>query len=263
MTSSTKLDLDCYAGFLLDVDGVIVRDKDPIPGSITAVAKLQALGKVIFFSNNSALSRTAYAKKLQNLGITADAKDILSSGTLVARFLSQNTADAKVFLIGELGLRDEIELAGHTLVEGDDADWLVTGQYRQFNYDTLDQGLQVLLNGARWVSSGADGTYPTPDGLKPGAGSIVGAFRGMGFEPAAIVGKPSAYALEQALQDLRISDPKRVLVIGDRLDTDIQGAHNMALDSLLVLTGVTSSQTAHRSELRPTFVAKNLQSVFE
>ncbi|HEY5595892.1 MAG TPA: HAD-IIA family hydrolase [Candidatus Bipolaricaulota bacterium] len=262
MMNQKPLDLSRYRGFLLDVDGVLVSDREVIPGAVEAVAALQQRGKVVYLSNNSALSRASYAAKLNAMGFSVSAEQMLVSSTLVARYLTQQEPQAKVLVIGGQGLKEEITLAGHALVEAQ-AGWLATGMDRKFNYETLNQGLQALLSGARWVASGADATYPTPQGLRPGAGSMVGAFRGMGFEPEAIVGKPSRFCMEQALELLGISNPKEALMIGDRLDTDILGAQQMGMDSLLVLTGVTQRKDFQSASICPTFASASLSDVIE
>jgi len=252
MMNQKPLDLSRYRGFLLDVDGVLVRDREVIPGAVEAVAALKKRGRVVFLSNNSALSRASYADKLNAMGFSVAAEQMLVSSTLVARYLTQHQLQAKVLVIGGDGLKEEITLAGHILVEAQPG-WLATGLDRGFNYEILNKGLQALFRGARWVASGADATYPTPQGLRPGAGSMVGAFRGMGFEPEAIVGKPSRFCMEQAWELLGVSDPKHALMIGDRLDTDILGAQQMGMDSLLVLSGVTSVIDLGKSSIQATF----------
>jgi len=260
MNTNSDLDLQQFKGFLLDVDGVLVRDKDLIPGAVQAVERLQETGLVLYLSNNSMLSRSAYARKLSELGFKANEANIVNSGYLAAEYIRQREPEARVFIIGGSGLREELQGAGLRLVE-QDAAWMVNGLDRHFNYDTLAQGLRVLDAGARWVATGLDGTYPTPNGLLPGAGSMVGAFRGMGFEPEVAVGKPSLFCMQMALDHLAVANPEQVLVIGDRLDTDIAGAKAVGAKSLLVLSGVTSEHQLSQSDLKPSFVLPSLQEL--
>lgn len=243
-----------YRGFLLDVDGVLVRDTEVLPGAPEALAALRRRGRVLLVSNNSTLSRAAYAEKLHRLGFELAPEAILSSAVLAARYLDRY-GPSRVFVVGEAGLRQELVAAGHALVE-EDAGWLVTGMDRTLSYDKLARGLKVLLAGGRWVGTNADATFPVPGGVLPGAGAVVGAFRGMGFEPEAIVGKPSRFCFEQALSALGVENPREVLMIGDRLDSDIRGAAAAGLDSLLVLSGVTARPAA--GEPQPTYVAASL-----
>lgn len=262
MVTIPKPNLNDYQAFLLDVDGVIVCGKQPLPGAVASVGLLQQRGKVLFFSNNASLSPDAYAHKLRALGIDVSPEQILNSGSLVTRYLDQHASQDAVYVVGEPGLCEEVARAGHPL-DAPSATWLVTSVDRKFSYDKLNLGLQVLLRGGRWVASNTDEVYPTPEGFVPGAGSIVGAFCGMGFVPEIVVGKPSKFSMDQALSALNVTDPKRVLMIGDRLQSDIQGAHLVGIDSVLLLCGVTQPAQLKQSDLKPTFVAQDLRSLLE
>ncbi len=251
-------DLARYRGFLVDVDGVVVRDRTPLPGALAAVRSLQARGPVLFLSNNATLTRAAYAEKLAALGLRVAAGDVLNSAYLAARYLAEAGGATSACVVGETGLRRELEAAGHRLTP--DGAWLVTGMDRALDYAKLARGLQVLLRGGRWIATNADGTYPARDGLMPGAGSVVGAFRGMGFEPEQIAGKPSRYCMDAALALLGL--PREVvLLIGDRLDSDVAGASEAGVDSLLVLSGVTDRAGLARSPLQPTYVLNDLAAL--
>ncbi len=251
-----------YQGILLDVDGVIVKGRDPIPGAIETVNHMMQQSTLLFLSNNSLYSRKSYAEKLKSVGLNASEDQILHSGLLVARYISQFEQAADVFLIGHQGLHDELTVAGHRVTELN-PQWLVTGNDEQINYEKLTKGLQVLLGGGRWIASNADATYPAPEGFRPGAGSLVGAFRGMGYEPEAIVGKPSLFCMNQALALLGVDDAKKVLMIGDRLDSDIEGANNAGMDSLLVFSGVTSESGYAESETKATFTKPSIDGLIE
>jgi len=258
----SALSLKNYEGILLDVDGVIVKGRQPIPGAVEAVNQMMKQHKLLFLSNNSLYSRKSYAEKLQSVELDVQEDHIVHSGLLVTRYIDQFQEKANVFLIGHQGLHDELELAGHTVTETN-PQWLVTGNDEQINYEKLTKGLQVLLNGGRWVASNADATYPAPEGFRPGAGSLVGAFRGMGFEPESIVGKPSLFCMNQGLELLGLKNPKKVLMIGDRLDSDIEGAINAGMDSLLVFSGVTSENEYETSPIRATYTRPSLAGLLE
>jgi HAD superfamily hydrolase (TIGR01450 family) len=148
-----------------------------------------------------------------------------------------------------------MKLAGHRLAaRPEDATWVVAGIDRDVTYAKLAQALRALVGGARILATNEDATFPTADGLVPGAGAIVGALRGMGFAAQHVVGKPSPVAFEVAL-DLLGLPANRVLMIGDRLDTDIAGAQAAGLDSALVLSGVDSLRDIARSGVHPTWIA--------
>jgi len=247
-----------YGAFLVDVDGVLTRGDDALPEAVEAFAALQARGRVLVLTNNSTRSRSELAEHLGRLGFAVSPDDILGSAFLAARYLARHYGPVDVWVLGEDGVRDEMLLSGHRLAtRPEDATWVVAGMDRDVTYAKLSQALRALVGGARILATNEDATFPTADGLVPGAGAIVGALRGMGFAAEHVVGKPSPVAFEVAL-DLLGLPAKRVLMIGDRLDTDIAGAQAAGLDSALVLSGVDSLDDIARSGVHPTWVAASL-----
>jgi len=244
-----------YAAYVVDVDGVLTRGAHPLPGAIDALRALQSRARVVLLSNNSTRSRTELASHLSALGFAVAADDVFASSYLAAHYLRDLAGAAHVWVVGEEGLRSELAQAGHHLTaRPTDAAWVVVGTDRNLSYATLNQTLQALLAGARLLVTNEDATYPTAQGLAPGAGAIVGALRGMGYAPAAVIGKPSPLAFEIALREL--GEPKeKVLVVGDRLETDIAGADAAGVDSALILSGVSSLSDVARSAVRPTWIA--------
>jgi phosphoglycolate/pyridoxal phosphate phosphatase family enzyme len=244
-----------YGAFLVDVDGVLTRGRDALPGAVEAFAALQARGRALVLTNNSTRSRSELAEHLGTLGFAVSPDDVLGSAFLAARYLTRHYGPVDVWVLGEDGVRDEMALAGHHLAaRPEDATWVVAGMDRDVTYAKLAEALRALVGGARVVATNEDATFPTADGLVPGAGAIVGALRGMGFAAEHVVGKPSPAAFEVAL-DVFGLPASRVLMIGDRLDTDIAGAQAAGLDSALVLSGVGSLDDIDRSGVHPTWIA--------
>lgn len=254
----STLRLESYRAFLVDLDGVLVRGSQPLPGAVESFSRLKALGRAIVFSNNSARSRRAFAARLRGIGFPIEPKEVVNSAYVAARHLLELAGPTGVFMIGEEGLEEELQLAGHRLVGPEEARFLVVGMDRQLTYEKLAQALRALRQGARFIAANADPTYPTLEGEVPGAGAIVGAIRGMGFPPEEVVGKPSSIAFRVALAAAGVGTPRDCLVIGDRLETDILGAREAGLDSALVLSGVTSREELEKSPIRPTWVAASL-----
>lgn len=220
---------------LLDMDGVVFRGDTPIPGSIERTRELRNAFDVLFLSNNSTRTRASFAEKLGGMGLEVEASDIVNSAYATARYLAE-MGRFRVHVVGERGLARELRTAGHTPVDSG-ADYVVAGMNRHLTYDGLDSGLQELLDGAELVATNDDPTYPTEDGLHPGAGCVVGALRGMGFEPGAVVGKPNRELMLYAARAMG-AEPSECLVVGDRPGTDIAGAVNAGMRSALVMTGV-------------------------
>ena len=244
-----------YAAFLVDVDGVLTHGRDALPGAVGGLAALRAFGRPLVLTNNSTRGRDELAQHLRSLGFVVSPEEVLGSAFLAARYLTLHFGPSIVWTLGEDGIRREMELAGHQLAaRPEEAAWVVVGMDRHLTYEKLAHALRALVGGARVLATNEDATFPTPAGLVPGAGALVGALRGMGFPPDRVVGKPSTAAYEVALDVLGLA-PDRVLMIGDRLDTDIAGAQAAGLDSALVLTGVSTLADVDRCGVRPTWVA--------
>jgi len=254
--------LQSYRVFLLDVDGVLVRGGETIPGAIEGVLKLQKMGQVLLLTNNSTRSREQVARNLQDAGFPIGAGDVVTSALIAAEYLRELYGSVHVWTLGEEGLDEELQAAGHELVPPRDADWVVAGMDRNLDYARLAQGLRALLAGARLLATNDDATFPTPNGPQPGAGAMIGAFKGMGFSPDAVVGKPSAIAFQVALERAECK-PEEALMIGDRLETDIFGAREAGLDSALVLTGVTRREMISVGAPAPRFVAGSILDLAE
>lgn len=247
-----------YQAFLVDMDGVLTHGSSALPGAADALRRIQAQGRVVLLTNNSTRSRREVSRYLSSLAFDVTALDVLPTSTLAARHLRDHAGATTVWVVGEEGLREELGIAGHTVADRPGhAEWVVVGMDRGLDYEKLRLALQALLGGARLLATNEDATYPTDDGVVPGAGAVVGALRGMGYVPEAVVGKPSRYAFEIALAQLAVP-AERVLMIGDRLETDIAGACAAGLDSALVLTGVSAASDLARARVRPTWVAASL-----
>jgi len=253
--------LGTYDAYLLDVDGVLVRDAEPIGGAAAALARLNGAGRVLLLTNNSTRSREQHAKQLVGLGLSVRADDVLPSSYLAAQYLLKTEGTISVWPIGEEGLRDELLAAGHRLVDRpEEADAVVVGMDRRITYDALVSAHRALRSGARFIATNEDGTFPVPGGLLPGAGAMVGALRGMGFTPDVVIGKPSPIAFRMALRRLNAA-PERVVMIGDRLETDILGGRDAGLDTAFVLSGISTRGEMDDLGIRPTWIADDLAAL--
>lgn len=249
-----------YRGFLLDVDGVLVRGRTTLPGAPQALEELRAVAPVVLLTNNSTKSRQAAAARLSERGLPVGPEEVVPSSFVAAQYLRKEIGPVRFWYLGEEGIAEEMALAGHALAEPVDAEWIVVGMDRSLSYAKLAHALQALLAGARFLATNRDGTYPTENGLVPGGGAVVGALEGMGFTPEAVVGKPSPIAYRVALGALGVA-PEEALMIGDRLETDILGARDLRMDTALVLSGISTAEDIARTGIRPTWVAQDLPAL--
>lgn len=216
-----------------------------------------------FLTNNSTRTRAQYAERLRRMGIECQEHEVITSGYATAEYLHSVAPDgARVLVIGEEGLKVELRLAGLSLSENGPVEFVVVGMDRGFTYEKLRRAQQAILEGAEFIATNPDSTYPMEEGLIPGAGSIVAAVEKASGRRPKVIGKPEPFMLELAL---RLSGARREesVVVGDRLDTDILAGNKVGMVTVLVLTGVTTEDEARRAkgELRPKFVIPDLRGL--
>ncbi|CCH33825.1 HAD-IIA family hydrolase [Actinosynnema sp. NPDC047251] len=252
--------LDRYDALLLDLDGTVYRGHDAVPGAVEAVAAARGRGIGIrFVTNNATRSPQDVADHLTEIGFRAALDEVSTSAQAAAAMLPDLVGPgAGVLVLGTDALADEVRRCGFTPVRtAEGAAAVVQGLSQDLGWRELAEAALAIRAGARWVACNVDATLPTERGLLPGNGSLVAALKtATGAEPL-VAGKPATPLLEQAAKSLGAQRP---LVVGDRLDTDILGAVNAGLDSLLVLTGVSTEADAAAlpPHLRPTYVAADL-----
>jgi glycerol-1-phosphatase len=249
-----------YEAFLFDLDGVLYRGDQPVPGAAGAIRALRDLGKrVAFVTNNSSRTPQQVVSHLSSVGVEAGVDEVETSSLTAASGL-RDVGVGAAFVIGEHGLRAALEAAGVTIVGPDEpADAVMVGWDRSLTYDALRAGSLAVQRGARLFASNADPTYPAPDGTTwPGAGVIVLALEAATGQRATVFGKPNAPILEAARAR---AGGGRPLVIGDRIETDIEGARRLRWDSMLVLTGISTREDLRRAGIAATYVAEDLSAL--
>ena len=241
---------------ILDLDGTLYLGKKGIPGAEEKLEELRAQGiNLIFFTNGSTRTRAGVVEKLTKRGIKVTKENVYCTSYFIAKFIEKNHPDSKAFIIGEYGLKEELEGVGVEIVD-EGADLVVVGLDREFSYAKLKQALQELRKGARLLASNNDPYYPVEDGFVPGAGAVLAAVeKAAMMEPEMIAGKPNTYAFEVIKEEKGIK-AEETLVVGDRLDTDIAFAKNCGIRSALVLTGVAKEEDI--TEIKPDFVLKSI-----
>jgi len=248
------------SALILDLDGVLYVGETPVEGVAEFMGRWRERGgKVAFVTNNSSLSRRDYARKLERMGIQARPEEVFTSGYLAAEYLRRRAPGARVHVVGERGLREELRKAGMRLVGGEGADYVVVGIDRDFNYRKLEEALRALRAGAVFLATNADPTYPTERGLLPGAGAMVSALSFSSGRRPLVLGKPSTRLYRMALSFLG-TEPGKTAAVGDRLDLDVRPAKRLGMVSILVLSGVTGPESLKglKREERPDMVLNRL-----
>lgn len=251
-----------YDCVLFDLDGVLYRGEGAVPSAPPTLAELRRRSvRPVFLTNNSSRTPLQVAEKLRGIGIEAETGEVVTSALATAELLAER-GGGRAFVIGQDGVREALSDAGIAIVDGDpeEADLVVVGYDGGATYGSLKRASLLVQRGARLVATNADGSYPAADGLWPGAGALLAVITTTtGAEPE-IVGKPFAPLFEAGR---RRGGGGRPLVVGDRLDTDIEGAARLGWDSMLVLTGVSGREDVERLGIVPTVIAEDVSALLE
>ncbi len=256
-------------GFILDIDGVIGKGETPLPQGVNAVKKLREEGKkLVFVSNNSTRSRSIMLDRFRRFGLDVTEDEMLLCTFATARYISREKQGAKIYTTGEGGLIEELESAGHHIVDYEDAEYLVVGTNRSISYEILTRALRLCLNPEiTYVSTNPDKIFPSETGPTPGTGMLIGSLYWMTDRmPDVTVGKPSKVIMEEALDILGLKADE-VAVVGDQIEVDVLAGKNIGSDTVLVLTGVTTGENLphmiDRSGFEADYVLNNLNQIFE
>jgi HAD superfamily hydrolase (TIGR01450 family) len=258
----TESALDEYDLVILDLDGVVYLGTEAIPGAAQAINQLHSGGRrVAYATNNAGRTPQEVAALLVSLGITAGADEVVTSPQAAGRLLAQRLpTGSPVLVVGSDALRAQIDAVGLNPVRDARSAPLavVQGYGPDVGWRELAEATVAVRGGALWVATNTDRTLPSPRGPLPGNGAMVAALAtALDRAPDAVVGKPEpALFVEAATR----AGARRPLVVGDRLDTDIEGAHRAGMHSVLVLTGVANPRDALTAPptRRPTLIAAGL-----
>jgi HAD superfamily hydrolase (TIGR01450 family) len=251
--------LDPYDTFLLDLDGCVWVGDEPTPGAVEAVSALRAAGRRLgFVTNDARHGEDDFVRKLWRLGFQAAREEVVTVGGALQHVLAESE-HATAFVIGSAAMHRHVADAGLRILNGSDladrADVVVLSGHERFDYTELKGAVQAALRGAEVWCTARDATFPMPDGPWPGTGAVVAAVEKAADVEARSVGKPEPQLFLTALDRLGNG---HALVIGDRLDTDVAGAHAAGLDGAIVLTGATTALMARGADPPPAFVAPTL-----
>ena len=252
--------LQSLRAFLLDLDGVVYRGDIRLPGAASFIAELQAAGiAFLFVTNNSTRTPAQFAAKLVRMGIHVDEEVVLTSSLATAAHLTTVAPPGtQIYVIGEIGLRRALAERGFAITD----DWraaryVVAGHDTGLTWRKLADATLAVRSGAEFIGTNPDSTLPTEEGLVPGAGAILGALEVASGRAPLVIGKPGGIIFEQALT--RLGTRREVTaMIGDRLETDIQGAQRAGLRTIGVRSGVTSQEAFLQSSTPPDWIFEDL-----
>jgi NagD protein len=235
--------------WLMDMDGVLVREDQPIPGADQFVARLRERGlPFLVLTNNSIFTRRDLAARLAANGLNVPEEAIWTSALATARFLEDQRPNGSAFVIGEAGLTTALHDAGYTLTERA-PDYVVLGETRTYSFERITRAIRLIEGGARFIATNPDPIGPTPDGPVPATGSVAALIsRATGFDPY-FIGKPNPLMMRSALNAID-AHSETAAIVGDRMNTDVVSGLEAGMETVLVLTGVTTREEAERYPYR-------------
>jgi NagD protein len=244
-------------GFLIDMDGVIYRGSELIPGADRFIGDLLSLNlPFLFLTNNSQRTRRDVMTKLHRLGIRVDESHIFTCAMATARFLATQKPGGTAYVIGEGGLLHALHQNGYSIVDHD-PDYVVVGEGRVVTYEMVETAVRMVMRGAKLIATNLDPNCPTQAGLRPGCGAIVAMLETATGRKAFSVGKPSPVMMRTARKELGL-DASRTTMIGDTLETDILGGVQLGYRTILVLSGGTARDDLAAFAYRPDLVVDSI-----
>lgn len=249
-------------GFLIDMDGVVYRGRQLIPGADRFIQLLlEREVPFAFLTNNSQRTRRDVVRKLAGMGIAVEEQHIFTCAMATARFLAAQKPQGTAFVIGEGGLLQALHANGYAIVE-DDPDYVVVGEGRTFTMEMLEAAVRMILRGSKLIATNLDPNCPTAQGLRPGCGAIVAMLEAATGLKAFSVGKPSPVMMRAARKMLGLRTDETI-VIGDTMETDILGGVSMGYRTVLVLSGSTSRGDLARYAYRPDLIVESLADLWD
>jgi NagD protein len=243
--------------WLMDMDGVLVREEHRIPGAAEFLAGLRARGlPFLVLTNNSMYTRRDLTARLATIGLDVPEQSIWTSALATADFLQSQRPAGSAFAIGEAGLTTALHNVGYTLSERD-PDYVVLGETRTYSFERIAQAIRLVAAGARFIATNPDPTGPTPDGPLPATGSVAALIsRASGVAPY-FVGKPNPLMMRSALNAID-AHSETTAMVGDRMDTDVVSGLEAGMHTVLVLTGSTTREEAEAFPYRPSRIVDSI-----
>jgi 4-nitrophenyl phosphatase len=257
MTTSLEI-LRTTHYLIIDMDGVLYRGREVIPGAGDLIRFLRDREiSFILATNNSTRTPMQYVARLAQMGIVVEAEELLTSAQATAGYLaSVARPGARLFVVGQDGLREALREAGFALAE-EEAEYVAVGMDFNICYERLAQATLLIRAGAVFVGTNPDTTFPSERGIVPGAGSLLAFLEAATGVTPTVIGKPATAMFEQALARMA-AEPACTAVVGDRLETDILAGQRAGLATLLVLSGVTDEALLSAAQIRPDLVFRDV-----
>ena len=246
--------------WLTDMDGVLVREEDPIPGATDFIAALQAASvPFLLLTNNSIYTPRDLRVRLLGSGIDVPEESIWTSALATAQFLHDQRPGGSAYVVGEAGLTTALHGVGYVMTERE-PDYVVLGETRTYSFESITRAIRLINAGARFIATNPDASGPSPQGMLPATGSVAALISTATGRTPYFIGKPNPLMMRSALNRIEAHSETTVM-IGDRMDTDIISGLEAGMRTILVSTGATHPDHVERFPYRPTMVVNSIADV--
>ncbi|MBC6934734.1 MAG: HAD family hydrolase [Chloroflexi bacterium] len=247
---------------LMDMDGVLIRGSQVIPGAVDFIERLKRDGvPFMVLTNNSRFTPRDLHARLMSIGLDIPEKNIFTSALATARFLDTQRPQSTAYVMGEAGLTTALHEIGYVMTEHN-PEYVVLGETLSYSYSQLTRASQLIMAGARFIATNPDPNGPTDRGIVPACGAVAALITEATGVKAYFVGKPNPLMMRAALRQIGAHSEETVM-IGDRMDTDMVAGIESGLETILVLTGVTTADSVDRFPYRPHRVAESIAELID
>jgi NagD protein len=252
--------MDIAPNYIIDMDGVLIKGRELIPGADRFIAHLEELGReYLVLTNNPLYTPRDLAHRLQSIGLQILPERLFTSAMATATFLQSQRPRGTAFVIGESGLTQAIHDIGYVITDID-PDYVVLGETHVYNYEMVTRAVRLIAARARFIATNPDVSGPTEAGIVPGCGAMAALIEKASGKAPFFVGKPNPLMMRSALNYLDVHSEDTIMV-GDRMDTDIVAGVESGMRTILVVSGVTSRQDVERYPYRPTCVVPSVADI--
>jgi NagD protein len=260
--SETHLMTSKIETYLMDMDGVLVHEERLIPGADQFIKRLQQTGhRFLVLTNNSIYTPRDLAARLALTGLEVPEAAIWTSALATARFLDTQRPNGSAYVLGEAGLTTALHQVGYVLTERA-PDYVVIGETREYSQQAITRAIRLIASGARFIATNPDPTGPSPAGLQPATGAVAALIsKATGVAPY-FVGKPNPLMMREALRAIDAHSESTVM-IGDRMDTDVVAGIEAGLQTILVLSGITTREEAQRFPFLPSRIVESVADLVD
>ena len=255
------MELSRLRGLVIDMDGVLWHGEEPLPGLLEFfdVLKRRQI-RFILATNNNTQTPEGFVQKARRMGIELQPDQVVTAGVATVHFLgSKYPAGSRIYVVGEAALKGLITDAGFVLADTDVCAVVATLDH-QLNYEMIKRATLLIRGGADFIGPNPDPSYPTPEGIVPGGGAVVAAIAASSDCQPLIIGKPESWMFRICMERMQLG-MEEVASLGDRLETDILGGQRMGINTILVLSGVSTLKDLAASDIQPTWIFSGIQEL--